>query len=307
MKIRHFFAGAVLCCAVLPITAMRTPVVLLDGLGDYSDNTFYDLTNDVVSQFPGIDVLQLKLGDGLVQTKLVGAANDQPKLIQTAIKNLDLGKLANRKFIFAAWSQSALMARAWVEQYDNAHRVQGLILLNGMQYGQFGYSQYVADWIKKTAGATVEKLSSILWKTSLGAWIIYSQCMQNRYVPCGYWRNPSPISAYGRACQFLPKINNEINHPDMKQYKDNILALKVLGAFATPKDDIICPWQSGIFCTPDTLDYKTTDLYKNDRIGLKTLDQNNKLYINSSIDSTHSSHLDPRVRKEIVTLIGRAQ
>lgn len=66
-------------------------------------------------------------------------------------------------------------------------------------------------------------------------------------------------------------------------FKDGIVKLRQMVLIGGPDDGVITPWQSshfGYYCDNETVvEMRDRDIYKNDAIGLKTLDKRGKLKI----------------------------
>lgn len=78
-------------------------------------------------------------------------------------------------------------------------------------------------------------------------------------------------------------MNNEINDFNNSDYKIGLTKLKRMILIGGPNDGVITPWESSHFGYYDNnntvIDMRDRDIYKFDRIGLKTLDKQGKLKI----------------------------
>lgn len=91
---------------------------------------------------------------------------------------------------------------------------------------------------------------------------------------------------YYKYSKFLPYVNNEIDNStifNVSDYKTGLVKLKRMILIGGPDDGVITPWQSshfGYFDNNNTvIDMRDRSIYKDDVIGLKTLDKQSKLKI----------------------------
>lgn len=76
-------------------------------------------------------------------------------------------------------------------------------------------------------------------------------------------------------------MNNEIEVYSNSDYKTGLIKLKHMVLIGGPDDGVITPWQSSHFGYYDNnstvIEMHDRSIYKNDSIGLKTLDKQGKL------------------------------
>lgn len=89
---------------------------------------------------------------------------------------------------------------------------------------------------------------------------------------------------YYKYSKFLPYVNSEIdNNTDNTDYKTGLTKLKRMILIGGPDDGVITPWESSHFGYYDNnntvIDMRDRSIYKDDVIGLKTLDKQAKLKI----------------------------
>lgn len=86
---------------------------------------------------------------------------------------------------------------------------------------------------------------------------------------------------YYKYSKFLPYVNNETNSTNWATFKEGITKLKRLVLVGGPDDGVITPWQSSHFGYYDTnetvVEMRNRPIYKDDMIGLKTLDGSGRL------------------------------
>ncbi|PKI73132.1 hypothetical protein CRG98_006474 [Punica granatum] len=97
------------------------------------------------------------------------------------------------------------------------------------------------------------------------------------------------MKAYLEGCKFLPKLNNENSSKRNATYKERFASLQNLVLIMFEQDNVLVPRETSLFgYYPDgsfnvILPAEETTLYKEDWIGLKTLNEAGKVkFINLS-------------------------
>ncbi|GBP76673.1 Lysosomal thioesterase PPT2 homolog [Eumeta japonica] len=165
------------------------------------------------------------------------------------------------------YSQGGLIARGIIETYANVS-VDTFISLSSPQAGQYG------------AGFLHLIFPGLVTETAYE--LFYSRIGQHTSVG-NYWNDPYQQKLYMSYSIFLPYINNILPSEKSKTFKANLLKLKRLVLIGGPDDQVITPWQSsqfGFFEGNETVvEMRDQLIYKEDRIGLKTLDKAKKLHV----------------------------
>ncbi|PZC80263.1 hypothetical protein B5X24_HaOG214962 [Helicoverpa armigera] len=165
------------------------------------------------------------------------------------------------------YSQGGLIARGIVETFPNVS-VSTFISLSSPQAGQYGagFLHLVFPGLVKD---TVYEL-------------FYSRVGQHTSVG-NYWNDPYHQSLYETYSVYLPYINNHIKSAKSEDFKKNLLRLKRLVLIGGPDDNVITPWQSSQFGYYDAnetiIEMKSQDIYMEDKIGLRTLDESGRLHV----------------------------
>nr|AIN34684.1 fatty alcohol acetyltransferase [Agrotis segetum] len=165
------------------------------------------------------------------------------------------------------YSQGGLIARGIVETFPNVS-VSTFISLSSPQAGQYG-----AGFLHLVFPGLVKDTAYELF---------YSRVGQHTSVG-NYWNDPYHQSLYESYSVFLPYINNHILSAKSADFKNNLLRLKRLVLIGGPDDNVITPWQSSQFGYYDAnetiIEMKGQDIYMEDKIGLRTLDESGRLHI----------------------------
>ncbi|XP_076679465.1 palmitoyl-protein thioesterase 2 [Andrena cerasifolii] len=163
------------------------------------------------------------------------------------------------------YSQGGLIARAILQRYPD-HNVKNFISLSSPQAGQYGTKflhLFFPDLVRETAYE-----------------LFYSKIGQHTSVG-NYWNDPHHQELYYKYSKFLPYVNNERNLTNWATFKEGITKLKRLVLVGGPDDGVITPWQSSHFGYYDTnetvVEMRDRPIYKDDMIGLKTLDGSGRL------------------------------
>uniref|UniRef100_V5GM39 palmitoyl-CoA hydrolase n=1 Tax=Anoplophora glabripennis TaxID=217634 RepID=V5GM39_ANOGL len=168
---------------------------------------------------------------------------------------------------FLGYSQGALLART-ILQANPDHNIHRFISLSGPQAGQYG-TQFLHIFFPGLALKTAFEL-------------FYSRVGQHTSVG-NYWKDPYHQPLYFNYSQFLPYVNNEIESAKSADFKNALTKLDMMVLIGGPDDNVITPWQSsqfGYFNDNGTvINFMNRDIYKEDRIGLRTLDKKGKLKI----------------------------
>jgi len=236
----------------------------------------------IKQDFPGIYILNVEVGNGR-QDSLFMDIDQQVMLLTKAIQsdpNLKKG------FNLIGHSQGGLLSRAYIERCNDPP-VYNFLSWAGPHAGQFGVPQFNAicpdywcPWL--------DVIFSMIIENAYGSWI------QNHISFASYWKDPFDWSSYLKYSHFIADVNNE---RDVKNstYKARIISLNTMVLIYTTIDNIVIPKTSPWFQfyakghddEDSIVPLKDTDQYQGDWIGLKTLDQKNKLKL-YSIDCDHA-------------------
>lgn len=238
------------------------PIVVLHGL-ESSSEKMIPLCEWIEDTFDK-KVINIEIGNGEKTSLYTPLPEQLTELCDTIYKNKDL----ENGFDFIGISQGGLLARGYVEQC-NDYPVHNLITLVSPHGGAF-----MRDSIENN--------------------FMYTQFSQKHISFAGYWRNPTKLEIYLDKSVYLPYINNEKLHISMEKQKQNIISLSNFVMIWSPNDEIVYPSESGKFSFLDKdmniIPMDKTDIYKEDTLGLKYLDDEDRLHIYK----TNCSHVDHR-------------
>ncbi|XP_078027586.1 lysosomal thioesterase PPT2-like [Epinephelus lanceolatus] len=231
------------------------PVIIMHGLFD-SPKQFRTMSRFISEVHPGTEVTVIDLYNNLESLKplwkqVQGIRKVFDSIVQKAPDGVHL----------LCYSQGGLICRALLSMAPN-HNVDTFISLSSPLAGQYGDTDYLKwvfpEWIKTTLFH-----------------ICYSRVGQ-KFSVCDYWNDPHHRYRYLQGNSFLPKLNGDRFHDDMKDWRKNFLRIKKLVLIGGPDDGVITPWQSSLFGFYDSneniVEMRNQEFYKNDMFGLKTLD-----------------------------------
>jgi len=167
------------------------------------------------------------------------------------------------------FSQGGQFMRAVAERCP--HGMKNLITFGGQHQGIYGLpncpgeNHVICDYIRRLL--------------NYGA---YKYWIQSRLVQAEYWHDPLDEGEYKEKSLFLSDINNEKDTKN-QTYKENFIQLKKLVLVKFNQDSVVDPrgteWFS--YYKPGQaeimLPYNETDLYTQDWIGLRKLDEDGRV------------------------------
>lgn len=164
------------------------------------------------------------------------------------------------------FSQGGQLLRGYIERC-NSPPVRSLVTFGSQHNGISEFQKCGStDWLCRGAEGL---LRSNTW----------SSFVQNRLVPAQYFRDPLQYEDYLLYSNFLADINNERILKN-QTYKENLEKLERFVMYLFEDDETVIPKETGWFAevngTEVTL-LRNREIYKDDWIGLKTLDKKGAL------------------------------
>ena len=258
--LKQIFLQILLSTTTTVTARVPTPVVVLHGL-ESSQQKIAPFCDWLTTTF-NTTVYNIEIGNGEADSLYMPMHTQLDHLCQ-AIYRIDA--LASG-FNFIGISQGGLLARGYVEQC-NKYPVRNLITLVAPHGGEF--------------------IQSIQLD-------LYTDFLQQHLSVAGYWRNPTLLPTYHKKCHFLPQLNNEIPNAAEKKHAENIRSLQNFALVWSPYDNVLHPPESAKFSFFNELfqiiRMEDTELYKRDWLGLKFLNERDRLHI----FQTNCSHVDHR-------------
>lgn len=252
-------------------TGTPLPLLIWHGLGDQYNNPGIASVGELASEVnPGTFVYAIRLADD-------GSADKQATFLGDVNAQIDLvcADLAKHPVLSTApavnalgFSQGGQFLRAFVQRC-NFPRVEALVTF-GSQHN--GIAEFQAcgsgDWLCRG------------WQGVLKGQT-WSSYVQHKLVPAQYYRDPEDLESYLEYSNFLADVNNERSAKN-ETYRRNLASLEKFVMFVFSEDQTVVPKWSGWFEEVNKTDGARTklqdrQLYKEDWLGLKQLDQQGKL------------------------------
>lgn len=248
------------------------PLVMWHGMGDTCCFPFSmgKLITLVKKQVPGIYVQSVEIGGSISEDEFNGFFMGAEKQIGMVCKNLTSNPNLRQGFNVIGFSQGGQFLRGLVQQCPNV-TVRNLISVGGQHQGVYGFPRCI--------GTNVSLCNDMRRLLNIGA---YNKIVQDVLVQAQYWHDPLNEEEYKKKCVFLPDLNQENSvNPD---YKARLLTLQNLILVKFLEDEMVQPRESEWFGfykpgqAKETYTLFESDLYKNDLLGLKTLNDTGRLH-----------------------------
>lgn len=249
------------------LTSTPLPIVLMHGI--LSDVNKVTPVADWLRNNTGTSVIVVEIGNGK-QDSIRMTMTEQRDMfcnIIYSIPELETG------FNLIGISQGGLIARGYVE-HCNKYPVNNLI-----------------TWVTPHGGIYLFPYPEI-----------YSPDIQSKSSYSNYWRDPYDYEIYLSQSTYLANLNNEnmdmARADEALRYKNNMLRLANFVMIWSPFDDVLEPAESGKFSTykqqysgniKKIVPLNESWFYDMDTLGLKTLDNCNKIHIYET-DCDHAEH-----------------
>ncbi|KAE8387274.1 palmitoyl-protein thioesterase precursor [Aspergillus alliaceus] len=251
------------------------PLVIWHGLGDdFQREGLQSIAALAEQTNPGTYVHLIHLSDtgsGDRQATFLGNVSEQVASV--------CAQLASDRILSTApainalgFSQGGQFLRGYIERC-NAPPVHNLVTFGSQHNGIAEFQECSwSDWICRGAEALLRA----------GRW---SAFVQGKFVPAQYFRDPAELDEYLANSNFLADVNNE-REVKNETYKENLGRLNQFAMYLFEEDQMVHPKESAWFGevdgeTGDVVQLQERDIYQEDWIGLKGLDEEGKLLFRS--------------------------
>ncbi|KAI9054880.1 hypothetical protein LZ554_002024 [Drepanopeziza brunnea f. sp. 'monogermtubi'] len=245
------------------------PLIIWHGLGDnYAASGLADVAALAEAVHPGTTTYIIRLGDDASADRSATFFGNLTQQLAAVCASLAAHPVLSVAPAVDAlgFSQGGQFLRGYVERC-NVPPVRSLVTF-GSQHNGIAEFQACAsgDWLCRGAEGL---LRSNTW----------SPLVQGRLVPAQYFRDPRQMDEYLEFSNFLADVNNE-RAVKNQTYKENLSRLERFTMVLFEEDETVIPKESGWFAEvngTEVTPLREREMYKEDWIGLKALDQKGAL------------------------------
>lgn len=270
-------------------TDKSLPVVLWHGMGDSCCASYsIGYVADAISEELGVYVHSIATGNGHVAdvySSFFGNVNDQ---VASVCKEIHSTPELQGGYNAIGFSQGGQFLRAVAERCQGepgAAKMHTLITMGAQHQGVYNVPHCDTDADDKDA-----KPSSVcLMIESMITRAAYAPFLREHVVQAQFFKDPFQLEEYLLSNPFLPDINNE-RPVKNATYAANLASLDRLVLFRFEREYTVVPRGSEWFDFFDgttLVDMHDTPLYKEDWIGLRTLDEKGRLIRSEVPDARH--------------------
>ncbi|KAF4624395.1 hypothetical protein G7Y89_g13778 [Cudoniella acicularis] len=245
------------------------PLVIWHGLGDnYAAEGLASVAKLADSVHPGTYTYIIRIDDDASADRTATFFGNLTLQMEKVCADLAADPILSTAPAVDAlgFSQGGQFLRGYIERCNNPP-VRSLVTFGSQHNGISEFQQCGAmDWVCKGAQGL---LRSNTW----------SSFVQNRLVPAQYFRDPNQIEEYLEYSNFLADVNNERKVKN-QTYKENLEKLERFVMYLFEDDTTVIPKETGWFADVNGTDVtllREREIYKEDWLGLKTLDKKGAL------------------------------
>ncbi|PWA38036.1 alpha/beta-Hydrolases superfamily protein [Artemisia annua] len=271
---------------LFPIITHSIPFVVFHGVADSCTKKGVTQVTDFLSEWSNAQGYCIEVGNGVWDSWFM-PFEDQIEIACEKVKNMSE---LSQGYNIVGFSQGNMVGRGVLEFCDGAPPVKNFISVAGPHAGEAS----IPFCGKGLMCVLVDALIKLA---------IYSDYLQEHLAPANYIKIPTDLDAYREGCKFLPKLNNEFEKN--ATYKERFSSLQNLVLIMFDKESVLVPKETSWFgYFPDgawdpILPAQETRLYKEDWIGLRTLDEAGRVkFVN--VTGGHLDMADDDMKKYIV-------
>jgi len=252
--------------------AQNTPVVLWHAMGDSCCNplTMGPIIDTIKSETNGY-VLSLRIGNNAIDDTLNGFFKDTNEQIEMVCQQIAEDPELQNGYNALGLSQGGQFLRAVAQRCPNPP-MKNLVTIGSQHQGVFG--------LPKCPGESSALCNIFRELLHIG---VYEDSVQSSWVQAQYWHDPIHLDEYVEKSQFIAEINNE-KEVKNETYAENLKKLENFVMAKFVNDTVVEPRESSHFefyvpgQDKEILPLRESQLYLEDWIGLKALDESGKLH-----------------------------
>jgi len=277
---------------IVVFAAAPRPTVIWHGMGDSCCNagSMGKVKSTIEQALPGVYVHSVMVGDNPLDDTVKGFLDNANRQVQEQCQRLKADPKLKDGFNAVGFSQGGELLRAYIQRCNDPP-VYNLVTMGAQHQGVLdipgcvGYNETLCEMMTK-----------LLAK---GA---YAPIIRDNLIQAQYFKDPYNISVYLEANPFLPDINNE-RATKNPVYAQRLSTLNHLALFRFTQDITVVPRDSAWFSFYNgsvLLPLRDQDIYKQDWIGLKALDVQNRLSFHDAPGGHMHFTLD-FLRQQVIT------
>ena len=266
------------------------PTAMFHGFGDFCLQPGDIQFNEMLRSGTGAAVKCIEVGIPMVGS-IIG---NFEQIAQESCKKIANDKTFHGEFNVIGLSQGGLLARYIAEECDMPGKVRNVVTLGGPHMG-------VAAIPHCFEGVACDIVNMVAKK------FVYTSLAQNWIAPAGYFRDVNDYAVYEKDSVFLPALNNEHSTSDYAKLRANkfsTINAALLGMFT--EDTMIYPketaWFQGLDKNGKVQALEESDFYKNDNIGLKTLNEAGKIKFDK-IEGDHLQFTTTYIKETVIPFL----
>ncbi|KAF9437850.1 hypothetical protein BGZ76_010866 [Entomortierella beljakovae] len=253
------------------------PVVFHHGMGDSAHSGgMEELFNAVRETAPGIFIHSISLAESEKDDRNAGFFGNVNSQIEIVCQQLKEIPELSGGFNAVGFSQGGQFLRAYIQRCNDPP-VYNLITV-GSQHGG----------VSDIPGCVQSDASCRLMRT-IARNGVYNGYVREHVIQAQYYKDPKNLDTYLEKCIFLPDINNELSVKNRK-YAENLSSINKFAMFMFTEDITVKPKETSWFGFQDeegnVIDLEDQDQYKENWLGLKTMDKAGKLVF-ETIEAEH--------------------
>lgn len=276
------------------------PLVIWHGLGDRFDaDGLKDVAALADEVNPGTYVHIIRLADDGASDRTASFFGNVTEQVDLVCKQLASDPILSTAPAIDAlgFSQGGQFLRGYVQRCNHPP-VRNLVTFGSQHNGiaEFQKCQSATDLVCQGANALLRS----------GTW---SSFVQGRLVPAQYFRNLDELDSYLESSNYLADINNERPLKN-ETYKKNLSSLNKFVMYLFQDDQTVIPKETSWFAEVNTTSEHVTllkdrPIYKEDWLGLKTLDEKGGLVF-ESLSGGHMKITSKELKHVMKTYFGPA-
>jgi palmitoyl-protein thioesterase len=265
------------------------PVAIFHGIGDACHfGPLKELVNYFIDKL-NTQVKCIEIGNGFISSWFMQFKKQSEQACEK-IKNEEIFK---DKFSVVGISQGSLIGRYIIQKCDMKGQVVNYVSINGPQMGIGSLPKITCPIICPLINSAVSK-------------IIYDNYFQNNLGPAGYYKYRYSYEEYVKYSSFLADLNNEKEIKN-EMYKKRFSDLQKVLLIKNSNDTVITPKESSWFefydyMGEEIISLKNSDFYINDYLGLRILNENNRLFL-LELEGDHVSITYDEIEKYILPIL----